>query len=83
MSGETELVVSEMSFGRDDAAWVWVSARSRKSCGAFYGELSALFEVRGGAFGPELSVRFEERAAPERGGAGGGFCWGDGGRGAR
>lgn len=64
LSGETELTVSEMSFGRDDAAWVWVSARTRESCGAFYGELSALFEVREGSFGPELSVRYEERSAP-------------------
>lgn len=63
-SDDTELIVSEMSFGEGDRSWVWVSARTRESCGPFYGELSALFEVREGPLGVELSVRYEERATP-------------------
>jgi hypothetical protein len=61
----TDLSVYEMRFGGGAGAWVWVSARTRESCGTFYGEIAALWELREGPDGAELALRYEEPAAPE------------------
>lgn len=65
VSDGTDLTVSEMRFGGGEGAWVWVSARTRESCGTFYGEIAALWELREGPDGTELAIRYEEPAAPE------------------
>ena len=52
-------------FRGGEGAWVWVSAHTSGGCGAFNAELSALFEVRQGPFGPELVTRFAGQEAPE------------------
>jgi hypothetical protein len=60
-----ELTVSEMKLRGGEGAWVWVSAHTSGGCGGFNAELSALFEVRQGPFGPELVTRFAGQEAPE------------------
>jgi hypothetical protein len=60
-----ELTVSELKLRGGAGTWVWVSARNAGGCGEFHAELSALFEIRQGPFGPELAVRYAGQEAPE------------------
>ncbi|HLM76439.1 MAG TPA: hypothetical protein VK459_27230 [Polyangiaceae bacterium] len=62
---DAELTVSELKLRAGAGTWVWVSARSAGGCGEFHAELSALFEVRQGPFGPELVARYAGQEAPE------------------
>lgn len=64
-AADIDLNVSEMKLGAGAGTWVWVSAHTTGGCGDFYAQLSALFELRQGPFGPELVARFASQESPE------------------
>lgn len=64
-SDDMDVTVKELSSHDVQGAWVWVSARSSGGCDAFHGSFSALFELRSGPFGAELTLRHAGGDAPE------------------